>query len=170
MRKVNFIKFFSLAVISMSLVFTTACEKEDEGITASIVGSWTITETTMDMTIDGVSWIDYMVNELGWTAETAEIEWTEMQSETDMEGTVEFKDGGVFTSAFEDEDPESGSWTLDHEKLTINVEGDDTMVFEVITLSESKLVIKLTEIDSDDMDQDGTEEAVEMIMHMTFVR
>lgn len=170
MKKVKFINFIALAVISISLVFTTGCEKEDEGITASIIGSWTVTETSMDMTIDGVPWLNYMVNELGMTSETAELDWAEMQAETDMEGTVEFKDGGIFTSAWEDDDPELGSWTLDNEKLTINVEGDDTMVFDVITLSETQLVIKLTETDSEDMDQDGTEETVEMIMQMTFIR
>ena len=44
------------------------------------------------------------------------------------------------------------------------------MVFEVITLSETQLVIKMVETESEDMDQDGTKETMEMTMQLTFVR
>ena len=170
MRKVNFIKLFTLAVIGISFVFTTACDKDEVGITASIVGSWTVSETSMDMTIDGISWLDYMVNELGLTSEIAETSWAEIQSETDMEGIVEFKDEGVFTTEWVGDAPELGTWILDGNNLTINVEGDDTMVFDVITLSDTQLVIKNTETESEDMDQDGTEETMEIVMQLTFIR
>lgn len=170
MRKLNFFNFIALGAIGMLLVFTTSCNKDDEDITASIVGAWTVTETTMDMTIDGVSWLDYMVNELGLPTETAELAWSEMQGETDFDGTAEFAAEGIFASKWEGDDPESGTWSLDGNKLSINVEGEDTMVFDVITLSETQLVIELREADADDMDQDGTEETLEMIMKITFTR
>lgn len=170
MKKVNFLKLFTLALISISFVFTSGCDEDEVGITASIIGSWTVTETSMEMTIDGVSWLDYMVNEIGLSSEIAETSWAEIQTESDMEGTVEFKDEGLFSTAWEDDDPESGTWTLDGNNLTINVVGEDAMIFEVITLSETKLVIKQTETESEDMDQDGTEETMEMILQMTFTR
>ena len=170
MKKVNFIKLFALAIIGISFVFTTACEEDEVGITASIIGSWTVTETSMEMTIDGVSWLDYMVNELEMSLEIAETTWAEIQTESDMVGTVKFEDEGLFSTEWEDDDPESGTWTLDGNNLTINVVGDDTMIFEVITLSETQLVIKQTETEIEDMNQDGTEETMEIVIQMTFVR
>ncbi len=104
------------------------------------------------------------------SSEIAEASWAEILTETDMEGIVEFKDEGLFSAAWVGDDPESGTWTLDGNKLTINVEGEDAMTFDVITLSETQLVIKQTETESEDMDQDGTVETIEMILQMTFTK
>lgn len=45
MRKISLVKFFALAAISMSLVFATSCDKEDESapvtIEAQLLGTWT---------------------------------------------------------------------------------------------------------------------------------
>ncbi|MBE9468332.1 MAG: hypothetical protein IMY72_08440 [Bacteroidetes bacterium] len=174
MKKVNFAKLFALLAISMTLIFTTSCEKDDDnnGITASIVGVWTSDTYTAVITVDGVSIIDYIIKELGLTQAQAEAM---LEGDDGLgDGTIEFKKDGTFIDNLESEEEGTGTWTLVGEKLTIISKDKDgemeTMIFDVNTLNASTLIVESNETSNEDMNFDGEKEAIVSNIRITLTR
>lgn len=171
MKVLNFSRLISLLLFSTAFIFITGCEKDDPDGFASIIGTWTSSETIIDVTIDGISFVDYLVDQMGMSSETADAFLAEMFDNSTVTGSVEFKEDGIFTSDWEGNEPELGAWTLEGDVLTITVDGStEEMVFKVLTLTASQLTIENSMTESEDMNQDGTEEEMIIKSQMGFTR
>ena len=171
MKVLNFSRLISLLLFSTAFIFITGCEKDDPDGFASIIGTWTSSESTIDVTIDGISFVDYLVDQMGMSSETADAFLAEMSDNSTPTGSVEFKEDGIFTSDWEDSEPELGAWTLEGDVLSITVDGStEEMVFKVLTLTASQLTIENSMTEFEDMNQDGTEEEMIIKSQMGFTR
>lgn len=173
MRKVKFTRLFSLLLIGISLILIAGCSKDDDDNddnngSVSIVGTWTLSDVTVEMTIDGVSYVDYLIN-LGMTAAEVQAEWVVMQADMmpPSGGSVEFKENGSFVISW-DFDP-NATWSIANNKLTIISDGD-IMIFDIITLTSSVCKIRQTITEFEDFDDDDQNETLVMIMEMIFSR
>ncbi len=163
--------FYFLAL--MFVVSFNACSDDDEeSSNASIVGEWTVKDVTADVTVDGEDITDFFVS-LGYTQAEAEAYVTLLTSEmTSLAGTVELKEDGTYETNFDGEDTYTGVWELSSDKTTLTMDKgtEDEMIFDVVTLTDSSLTLETTDSESMDMDLDGTNETMEMIMTMNFTR
>ncbi len=170
MRKVKFTRLFALLVISISLILITSCSKDDDDNdgSVSIIGTWTLSDGSVEMTIDGVTFVNYLIN-LGMTTAEAQAEWVVMQADMmpPFGGSVEFKENGAFVISWEF-DP-NATWSIANNKLTINSDGD-IMTFDIITLTSTLCTIRSTQTEFEDFDDDGQNETLVMIMEMIFTR
>jgi len=169
MKNVKFTHVFALLLLAISLILVLSCSKDDDDNgTVSIVGTWTLSDGSVEMTIDGVSFVNYLIG-LGMTASEAQAEWVEMQSDMmpSFGGTVEFKENGSFVISW-DIDP-NATWSVANNKLTINSDGE-SMIFDIITLTSSVCKIRQTITEFQDFDDDEQNETMVVIMEMIFTR
>lgn len=171
MRKVKFTRLFALLVIGISLILIASCGKDDDDNangSVSIVGIWTLSDGSVEMTIDGVSFVNYLIN-LGMTTSEAQAGWVEMQADMmpPFGGSVEFKENGTFVVSWEF-DP-NATWFIANNKLTINSDGD-IMTFDIITLTSTVCTIRSTQTELEDFNDDGQDETIVVIMQLIFTR
>jgi hypothetical protein len=171
MKVFNFAKLVTIVLMSSALIFGTSCEKDDAFDADLIIGEWTAEEISMEMTIDGVSYADYLVDELGFSLIIAEALLEEMSAEMEISGSVEFNEDSTYTSYMDENEPESGIWNLEDEVLTITFEGvEEEAVFDVVTLSATKLTVEQSTTMMADMNEDETEEEVVTTTKIVFVK
>ena len=169
MKKVNLLKMITFMVLAMSFVFITSCEEDSTD--ASIVGVWTASGTTLVMTVNGQSYLAYAESVLGMTTTEAQAAFNAIVSERQMTGTLEFKANGTFNYSWRDgADTGSGTYTLVGDVLTLLLNIDDTMIFDVTTLTGSKLKIKNIETEHYDLSGDQVDETVVSTVEMSFTR
>jgi hypothetical protein len=151
----------------MILAFSS-CSKDDEINADDIIGEWTISSSSMNMTIDGVDVIQYLKAEFELTQDEAEEMYT-TYFYYEITGTCEFKNDGTYTSNIEDE-IDNGTWEINGSKLTMDKDAEDEMIMDINTLTSSKLVVSSTETDSQDINQDNTDETMVSKMQITFTK
>lgn len=147
-------------------------EDSDSSNNASIVGEWTVESVDVDVAVGDVSLVDYFVS-LGFTEAQAAAYVTLFTSEyTTIAGSVELFEDGTYETNFDGEDTYTGVWELssDGSTLTMDEGTEDEMVFDVVTLTDSKLTLEANESESEDLDDDGTDESLAIVMTMTFTR
>ena len=149
--------------------FYTSCEKNDVDAINPIIGVWMLDAFTVSFTIDGVSYVDYLVAEYGFTLQEAEA-YAELGN-TEFIGNYifEFKEDGTAVITL-DGDEGVGTWTLIGEVLRLTNETDPEAVFVVATLTASTLVIEMSESEMEDINGDGTDELFETTATYTFTK
>jgi hypothetical protein len=166
--------FKTLAILALGTAFIfTSCKKDDDDKNASdFIGTWTCDDMTADVSINGISFVDYMMDEFGYTEAQAELFLESMMAEMDMEGgTLEIRSDGTYFSDMGGEDYE-GTWrSTDNNNTLITDEGEeDEMTLDVISLSANQMVLEMNETETEDFDEDGTDDTMVIVMRMTFTK
>lgn len=161
--------FKSLLLLPVFVIFMASCEKDKDGGSNAndIVGNWTITKSEMSVTVNGIDFVQYLINELGLSQSEAEAYEELFFSE--ITGTVNIKSDGTYEANFEGEIT-TGTWELssDNKKITMDKGTEDEMVMNVESLSSSKLVLSYEESETDDMNSDGTDDTILAKVKLTF--
>jgi len=169
-----------------SLVFTTSCDDKVtdivEDVTDPIVGVWTIDTAIISYSIDGIDFIDYMIEvfiSYGLTQEQAEAQvatkFNLPGTFDDIKGTFEyeFKEDGTFFIR-SDAQEQSGTWSLELDILSTNLMFENNMVtgiFNVTTLNASTLVLESSSDSSkEDYNGDGIDEVMVISVSYKFTR
>ncbi len=153
-------KFLTINVILLgSVLFSlSSCEKDDdkkEVIKAEIVGIWTITKGTMNLTIDGKNYVQYFMEEWGLTQE----EIDEMVN-TEITGTIDINSDGTYATTIDDEII-PGTWEWGSGNAILFDEGtEDEVTMQVEELTSSKLVLSYTEQYEEDFNFDEDPETI----------
>lgn len=154
-------------LLGTALLFTTSCSDDDNGGDISedkLIGVWTLESTSVDVTIDGKSIVDYFVS-MGIPQDDAEEMAAAFSSEFDeienMSGTVEFKQDGTYVTNF-GEGEDVGTWELNGNELLMDKDTADEETIIVKSLTDSELKVIREEED----EQDGV--TITMKMSMTF--
>ncbi len=126
MKKTTLLIF---ALAAMIFAFS-GCSDDDD---FSLVGTWTHHSTEITFSIMGF----------------------EQTEEEEGEGTVTFNDDGTGYSTSPDLDSEAFDWFLDGDKLTVtDSEFDTSIVFTLTTMTNSRVVAEVDNIEDFDMDFD----------------
>jgi hypothetical protein len=161
-------KTFLLVLMTFSLVYFSSCESDDNnggGKGSDLIGKWTIDDSEVSVTVEGVDFVTYLVESMGMTQEQAEMIAGFMTGGTGSAptGTITFNEDGTY-SAMVDGDAESGTWSLSSDGKVLTISGTDedgsySDELMVESLTSSKLVLVLAEETEDvDMDDDGVDE------------
>lgn len=161
-----------LLLVAIAVTFNS-CENKDaeDNHSGNIVGTWTLVSTSADVMINGESMLDFFMEELNLTKAQAEALAELYLSDLDAEGTIEFKEDGTYVAKI-DGDTDEGVYEMssDNKKMVVDKGTEYETEFNVRTLTSSALVIEFSESDSDDVDLDGNEDQIEMLITMSFKR
>lgn len=137
-----------IAVLSFVL---SNCTKDKENY---LIGTWTIAEYSVDVTVNGTDIIEYLMQEMGLSQDQAEL-YASFYTAAAMSGTIEFHDDGTFV-ANTNGDIYNGVWELssDNTRLTFDAGTDNEQVMDVESLKRKEMILSFTETDSFDMDGD----------------
>ncbi len=156
--------------IGLTLLVMVSCEEdESDGISVdNIIGTWEVESVAADATINEMDFIDYMTSELELSEVEAQLMYSLFMSEIeDMSGTIDMKEDGTYIAHFED-DSESGTWELNSNTLLLDKDLEDEQSIEVLTLTETTMILRMSDTMEEDMNEDGTLETMVMTMTMTF--
>lgn len=165
-----------LAIPAMVILFT-ACN-DDEGATpdpaADLYGEWLSSEILVSFSIDGQGMLTYLVDELDWSEAEAQefVDAILQELSQGFSGSIEFRTDKTYTADFGD-GPETGTWTLSEDKtlITLTQTGDsDPDEIDVVSLNATTLVVGFEEIFEEDLDEDGTNEIIDLGIELTFLK
>jgi len=168
-------KFLMLLLLPLSLVFVTSCGDDDDddvGSEDDLIGTWTVTGSEFEFTIDGEDLIEWLAEQLGLPASEAEGAAEQVEEELTegggFSGSITFNSDGTFTSNF-DGDSEGGNWTKNGSALTLTFDSpdEDPITLTIVSLNSSKLVLELSESGEEDIDGDGVDDELSIRVELT---
>ena len=167
-----------LILVSVSLVFFNSCEKEEgETVSNDLIGTWTISSSSIDVSVGGVDFVTYIMNEFEVPKEQAEFFANLFAGgEEGPSGTITIKDDNTYTLSIDGE-TESGTWAVSSDGKTLTISGTDengaySDDMTIVSLTSSQLVLSIVE-DSElvDMDDDDVPETtLDIMMTMTLTK
>ncbi len=169
--------FTAFLLCAMTVVcFFSSCNNDDETSPSDLlIGEWTFSSASMDLTINGKTLVQYLMDEGELTESEAEILVDSLYGmiEDDFvpESTVviTIKSDGTYLITDPSSGNDDGTWELsaDGKTLTLDKGTEDEMIFEVVSLSDSKLVIVSIQELEDDFNEDTVDEILAIELKMT---
>lgn len=134
-----------------------------------LIGEWTAKEISVLAMVNGEPMIQWIQEELGLTdVEALLFEELFLQELADgLSGTITFNADKSYSLKFGDDPEEIGTWLLSNNNQTLTLTSDDTMELEVITLTASTLKIGFEEMESGDLNDDGTDDELVINLELT---
>jgi hypothetical protein len=151
-------------LVSASLLITTSCEKLDDRAKAEedLIGTWTITSTSVEITAGGVDIVQLLMTAYGLTESEAKILEAAFLTdfEAELTGTITMNEDKTY-SVLIDGAPDDGTWSLSIDGKTLLL--DEGTVWEeelvIVSLTSSSLVLQLpAETEEVDLDDDQVAE------------
>jgi len=157
-----------LFVIGLMLVFVIyfSCNNDDEdNETNLLIGVWTVTDADYELSIEDISFVDYLVNIAGFTEMEAEEALDYLLAWYNFEGTLEFKADQTYVAAIGD-NIDNGTWSLNSagDKITFDAGTHDEGIAVIISLTTNTLVIRIEFIESEDIDDDPLTSDVDILI------
>lgn len=150
-----------LFFLSIGILFSTSCSKEDanEEATNDLLGTWTMGQSTVDLTVDGVDLVEHMATTLGIPEQQAEamVAFFTASMQQGAQGTITFKDDNTYQFV-NSQETENGTYSIgnDGQTLTLNYENEvDNLT--IVSLSSSNMQLALPQ-ESEEIDLDGDDE------------
>jgi len=154
-----------LLLLAVSISFS-ACKKETEGDKTenTLVGKWTIGETSVEITVEGVDVIEYMVTNFGYTTEEAQsvVDSFIQEINDGNTGTINFKSDNTYQLSFTNtNDEEDGTWSVSSDGNTLNLYFDNEEDnLPILSLTSSLAMIGINDQEDVDLDDDGENETI----------
>jgi len=172
MKIIKRISFFMLLIFLFN-----ACNKDDEPLSETylnLIGKWSASQLSFNVQINNIPLIQYYKDELGLTDSEAQV-LVELFGQTlasGFVGTIEFKNDNTYIADFGG-DNENGTWELVNSDQQINLTeagSTETQEIEIKSVTETTLVIAFDEMDTEDLDGDGTVEELSISLELTLER
>lgn len=159
----NFSHILFRFIIVAFFVGLTGCNKDDDGDGSSnlttrelLIGTWSVTDFDLNIMIGSQTLIDYLIEVEGLTPEEAAAQNAIFEAflESEVTGTLTLKSDYTYVSNFGDGST-SGTWSLSaDEKILTLVEGSDTIVLTINSISTTTLKLTISEDSLEDLDED----------------
>ena len=165
------------ALSAVALLATYGCSDDEViGFTDDdIIGVWTVSGTTVDFSVGGMSLIDYLVE----TLELSEVEALLFEAlisegiDEGFDGTVEMRADNTYVAQFGDDPAENGTWelTVDGTILKLLEAGaSEATELNLISINATTMILSYEESEPMDFDQDGVEEEITLLIEMTLTK
>lgn len=133
---------FKLTALAIAVVIFSGCggDKEDPKplSTSKLVGTWDLTSTQTQMTVDGKSLLQFYID-FGLSEEEAQVFVDIISSTLTITGfsaEMEFKNNYTWGGKSEAGDPTSGGWSLSSDEKTLTVTSDKQAGEQVATITK----------------------------------
>ena len=163
------------------VVFAFACGDDDDSngnnpptTEEMLVGTWTTSASEITTSVGGQLLTDYLVNDLGWTQEDAELYSAayDAQLEAAVDGTLTFNADNTYNLVF-DQVPENGTWSLsaDETTLTLN-DGTEEIDVTLNSVTSNTLDVTIEDTLTDDLDDnpETPDEEIEASVDITLTK
>jgi hypothetical protein len=170
--KMNRLVLRSFFLVMVTGLIFSSCKKDDS-TTDPIVGTWTAGTHTFASTVGDKTLSQYYVDVMGYTQEEADsfVALSELILAGFFTGTITVKSDKTYTSNLGGT-ADSGTWSLNsgETELTINSTTDGPTTLEVVELTSSRLHLHTTEITTEDLNSDGTDETINTEIDVIFTK
>jgi ABC-type oligopeptide transport system substrate-binding subunit len=169
---VGFIRILALIILTGSL--SQACKKDETSTnTKDIVGTWTSGSISYTAMVGDKSITEYLIQDAGYTSVVAQqfAAIFDQMAKQQFSGTIQVKSDGTYTSTLGGSN-DTGTWDLssDGKTLTVYPSTDPPVTFNVVELSSTKLHVKFTQTEEEDLNEDGTPESIVINADITFTK
>ncbi len=153
-----------LWILMVATVLISGCNNDDDVNQAEqdLLGTWTSKEISAEMSIDGKSIIQWFADESGLPESEIEKIIQDLLDEnaSGLSGTLEFKPDNTYSADFFGSPKETGTWQLanNSETLILTSSDNSSTEMDVVSLSATMLILGFEEMDSNDLNGDGTDE------------
>lgn len=173
------LRFWTLA-FCISLIALIGCGDDDDqtpSVQSDLIGTWSITSTDSSIEINGMSFVQFLIDALELTQEEA-VEFAaligegiEIEDFEDFEG-VKFTfnvDGTYFITDPTDGD-ENGTYVVNTDETEVTMTSDgESFVAQIATLTASRLTLVIeNEDNSEDFDEDGQVDTIASSVEIQF--
>jgi len=161
----SYVKFLLfIGVLFVFVTYTGCSDDDDEGDSKAnlLIGTWTISETSLVADIGGKSIKDYFIDIGGLSELEAEAFATLFETilSSSFTGTIQFKDDNTYISNIAG-DLDDGIWSLNSagDRITLDAGTVDETVINIISLTANTLkgsldTTELTDIDDEPLTPD----------------
>lgn len=159
----TFYKILSRLVVILFFVGLSGCNKDDDGDGSTnlttremLIGTWTITDFDMNISIGGQTLIEYLVEVEGLSPADAALQNALFEAflVSEVTGTLTLKSDNTYESNFGD-GATTGTWSLSSDEKTLTlVEGDETIVLTINSITTKTMNASFAENMSEDLDED----------------
>jgi hypothetical protein len=166
----------TLLVLAIFVLAAACSEDGGEDLSPQLVGTWSIDDVNMNVEVEGIPIDEYLKN--GGLTETQINELEDyyqslIDNQTD-EGDIEFKADYTYSADF-GSGPETGSWSYDTKTgdlilMPADNVADSSSDWRVLSLTDALLVVSQTQVESDDVNDDGTDEKISIETEMRLVK
>lgn len=165
-----FQKLYLILFICAPLILSN-CTEDEETSSASIVGEWTTNGATVDVTINGISLMEFM-NLSGLPTTEIEQMIETMNDEFSNSGTLTFRTDGIYIANWEGEETDEGTYTVNNDATVLAMTNhyDESTEFQLINLSSSQLIIEQSITIEEDIDQVGGNDTLLVTVQLSFKR
>ena len=175
--KKSFSFFITIFLIGSILLFSN-CNNDDDGdenANSNFVGTWTVSSVEAELSINGKSLTQYLIDG-GATADEAALveEFFNSFLEDEMgEGEIQLKADNTYIADF-GSDPDTGTWSYNASTgyLTIDPSdpNEDNSEIKVVSITSTTLIIEQSETMEEDVDDDGIDEEIDIRIEQTFTK
>jgi len=154
---------FRLVIITLFIGFT-GCSKDDNGDGSSdlttrelLIGTWNVTDFDLDVMIGSQTLIEYLVEIEGLSPSDAAAQNAIFEAflESEVTGSITFKSDNTYVSDFGEDGSTTGTWSLSSDNKTLTlIEGTDTIVLTINSITATTLKATLSESSAEDLDDD----------------
>ena len=173
-----FLTYTVILVLSISTILVSSCKKEVElnETENDMVGTWTLGQTSVEITVDGINVIEYLTTFFDLTEAEAQAAVDSIVSEIneDNKGSIAFKADKSYHISFTNSgDQEDGNWSVSNDGNTLNLYfEDEENNLAILSLTTSAALLGLpTEYEDVDVDDDGVNETtLKMDMELSLTK
>lgn len=160
-----------LLLLLLLLVSVFGCNKDEEGYSdEDILGAWNITGATADISVNDMPLVDYLMNSQG-LSETDALALEIIMSDnfaSGFLGDIEFKADHTFVAKFGTSPEQTGTWELNVKDLKIQNTGEsDVTDARILVLNSALMVLRFTEEQTDDINNDQTDEDISVVFELS---
>lgn len=166
----NHLNFRNLILVIITGLVFSGCSKEKKA-TDNLVGTWTIGSTNISTMVGTRTMEQYFTDVMGLSVADAQTYsvLANQAIQQSFSGTIQIKSDNTYSATFGGKS-ETGTWSLnsDGTKLTITSGSSGTTVFDIVELTSSILKIRVTDLITEDLNNDGTPESITVTADLTF--
>lgn len=170
-------KTYLMAFALMGLTVFSSCDKDDEKTSENkLLGTWTVTEADLDIEVNDMPLLDYLVDYLDLSEEEAVIyaaAFESIYSDFATDGLkITFNSNNTYTGEMPGEAPQNGTYSLSADGKTLTLDGgtEDESQVSIISLTSTTLEVKQEEEGEEDFDEDGEDESLKIKVEMTLTK
>ena len=161
----------SRLLVMLFVLLSWACSNDDDVVEITtaekLIGTWTTSDVNVAASVGGQSITDYLVDVVGLspTEAAAQNAIFEALLVSELTGSLTFNADNTYTTNFGG-DTGGGTWSLSSDEKTLTlVDGTETVVVTIVSITGSLLNASITDTINEDLDNDpGTPEVAILVL------